>query len=159
MNYAILFALFGTCIAYEPLSQSKVLEFADTQLHSGPLKRSNDFLYVDVDDAWIHAVAPLIKEEGFTKPPYFGNDLVGAHISVAFPAEINNGQEIIECGTKIDFIPRGCAIVRLNKPSTHLPNVTEVYVLIVDAPTLDQIREQYQLPKLPYPFHITLGVK
>lgn len=161
MKYVILSAilLFESCSAYEPLSESKVLECFHAQLHSGVLKRVQDFLYVDIDDALIHQIAPLIQEEGFSKPSYFDNELVGAHISAAFPAEIEKINEIAECGTEISFIPKRCEIVYLEQPSPFLPNVKELYLLIIEAPQLDQIREKYGLPKQRYAFHITLGVK
>jgi hypothetical protein len=159
MRYAIFLTFLGTCYAREPLSQSKVLELADNQRHSGVLKQASDFLYVDLEDSWIYKIAQQLQEEGFSEPPYFGNDLVGAHISVAFPLEIEKNKEIAECGMQIAFVPKRCEIVKLDQPSSILPNVTEVYLLVVEAPELDQIREKYHLPKLRYPFHITLGVK
>ena len=160
MEYVILAPiLFGSCSACLSFSESKVLEFVHEQQRSGTLKRACDFLYVDIDDRWIHQIAPFIQEEGFSEPPYFGSELVGAHISVAFPSEIEKISEIAECSKEIDFDPKRCEIVYLENPNPFLPNVKELYLLIIEAPQLDRIREKYGLLKQSYPFHITLGVK
>ena len=163
MRYSTLTALavFELYATRGTLSESKVLELVNSTLpHSGVLKKTSNFLYVDIDDAYIHQIALLIKEEGFSTPPYFDNiELVGAHISVAYPEEIENFTEIAECGTKIEFIPKRCEIIRLTKESSFFQNVEEVYLLIIEAPELDRMREKYGLPKRRYAFHITVGVK
>ena len=153
--------IFNQCIAREALSEGEVLSFVNDALPlCGILKRSNHFLYVDLDDDYIYKLAPLIQKEDFSPPPYFGTpELVGAHISVAFPVEIENIAEVAGCGSKIIFTPKKCEIVRLTQPSSLLQNVEEIYLLVVEAPQLDQIREKYGLSEQYYPFHITLGVK
>ena len=51
---------------------------------SGVLKKNSEgFIYVDLNDDYIHKMIPFIQNEGFEKPPYFGKPpLVGAHITV-----------------------------------------------------------------------------
>ncbi len=150
--------LCGHCFAQGVSDCPKILEYVNKKLpHCGVLKMSKDFVYVDVDDAYIHKLIGFIEKEGFEEPPYFENPrLVGAHISVMYNNETKEYgvTDIEECGEVIFFTPKECKIV-------HPPNwkeVDEVYFIVVDAPELNRIREKYGLPK-GYDFHITIGVK
>jgi len=122
----------------------------------GVLKQSDGFVYVDLDDEYVHSLISFIEEEGFQEPPYFGDStLVGAHITVIYPHEMTGANQIKECGEVIEFTPQQCQVV-------HPPRwkkVDEVYFITVDCPQLDKIRERYHLPKREYPFHITIGIK
>jgi hypothetical protein len=145
------------CIAQE--APSTILNYIQNQLpHCGILKKTEGFVYVDVDDEYIHRLITFIQEEGFEEPPYFGNaDLVGAHISVMYGDEVKKYgiKEMQECGETIYFTPLECQIVH---PPTW-KEIDEVYLVVVEAPELDKIREKYGLPKRMYDFHITVGVK
>lgn len=147
-----LLVCFG-CFAQE----YPVLDYVQDNLsHRGVLRKSGDFVYVDVDDDYIDELIGLI--EGFEEPPYFGReDLVGAHISVIYRDEVKKYQigSIEECGQLIDFVPKECLVVR----PPHWKEMDEVYVIVVEAPELERIRMKYGLPKGKYPFHITVGVK
>jgi len=116
------------------------------------------FIYVKVDDLYIYKLLDFIRNEGYEEPPYFGQpDLVGAHISVIYPDEMQNGkiEPIDELGKVICFQIKGCEIV-------HPPNwkdVDQVYILTLYAPELDEMRKKYGLPKRKYDFHITIGIK
>ena len=126
--------------------------------HHGILKKTGRFVYVDVDDEYIHKLITFIENDGFEKPPYFGNsELVGAHITVIYSDEVEKYgiDEIQECGEKIDFTPKECKIV--HPPNWH--KIDEVYFVAIESPRLDQIRKKYGLPKSEYEFHITIGVK
>ncbi|MBS0621829.1 MAG: hypothetical protein JSR80_02580 [Verrucomicrobia bacterium] len=148
-----------SCIAQGAPSCLTILNYVKKNLpHHGILKNSDGFLYVDIDDEYIHQLVLFIQKEGFEEPPYFGRpDLVGAHITVIYPDEVKEYgiSEIQECGEVIDFTPRECQVVR----PLNLQEVDEVYFLSVDAPALDRIREKYGLPKREYDFHITIGMK
>jgi Swiss Army Knife, 2H phosphoesterase domain len=145
----LLIFLWQSCLANEAL-----LTYVEERLpHSGTLKATERLVYVDVDDAYIHELIGLIPD--FEEPPYFGKQGVGAHITVIYPDEKCAISEIEECGETIDFFPKGCIAV-------HPPNwkeVEEVYLLIVEAPELDRLREKYGLPARQYDFHITIGCK
>src|ERR1700722_17610094 len=82
-----------------------VLQSAQTEFsNSGVLKNSEGFVYIDLDDDSVHKLVALIEKKGFVEPPYFGNaDLVGAHISVVYPDEMEKYHidEIQECGEVI----------------------------------------------------------
>lgn len=144
-------------VAECPPSSSRVLEMIEKRLPlSGHLECSAGFVYVDVDDQYIHELAPLIQEEGFEEPPYFENaESVGAHITVIYPGEITPIPEIQECGQPISFVPKTCQVIHPLK----LQMIDEMYLVIVESPMLDEIREKYGLPKRQYDFHITIGAK
>jgi len=154
-----LISISNLCIAWEAPENSKVLEYVDSNLpHYGVLKNSGGFIYVDVDDEYIHHLVSFIQDAGFEEPPYFGREgLVGAHISVIYHDEMTKFMidEIQECGQVISFTPKSCDVVHPPKWS----EIDEVYFIVVDAPQLDQIREKYGLPKREHEFHITIGVK
>src|SRR5262249_5952237 len=96
---------------FAPVSKNepapKIMEHVSYQLPpSGILREHKGFVYVDLDDDYIHDVVKFIQDAGFNKPPYFGKpDLVGAHISVMFPSELKKRQitKIDECGKRIFF--------------------------------------------------------
>jgi len=153
-------ATMTVCHGYtiqEPPFCSEILEYIQNGLpHYGILRNSEGFVYVDLDDAYIHKLIRFIKKDGFEEPPYFGNDgLVGAHISVIYPGELNQVSAIEECGEIVYFSPESCKIVQ----PPHWKAGEEVYFVVVEVPKLDSIREKYGLPKREYDFHITIGVK
>lgn len=153
-----LWIVCSVCVAEEAPHSTEICQHIEKNLpHYGVLKQSGDFVYVDVDDEYIHTLISYIREEGFQEPPYFGGTLCGAHISVIYSAEtiLYDVNEIEECGEKIAFIPQYCKIVHPPK----WQEMDEVYFLVVEAPRLDEIRERYGLPKREYAFHITIGVK
>lgn len=149
----------AVCIAQEPAHCNQVMQYVEKQLpHWGILQMtSKGFIYVDVDDAYIHSLISFIAADGFEEPPYFGSGGVGAHITVALPAESKKYgiESIQECGEKINFVPKGCKVVH---PPTW-PEMEEVYFIEVEAPVLNRIRAQYGLPLEHYDFHITIGIK
>ncbi len=154
-----LIAICCNCDAQDAPSCPTILNYIQKNLaHSGVLKNSNGFVYVDVDDAYIQELVTFIQKEGFVQPPYFGSpDLVGAHISVIFPDEMKQYgvERVEECGEKIEFVPKECEVVHPPK----WEGIDEVYFVVVEAPELDRIREKYGLPKRKYDYHITIGVK
>ncbi len=134
-----------------------LLQTAETLPRTGKLKISKDNLvYLRIDDAYIHQLFPLIQQLDCCKPNYFGENAIGAHISVMYPDEYKN-----------------IALQDLNQlhhfkiqqlAHTQLDN-KQYCILLVSAPSLAQLRKKYQLPDMlilknhPIPFHITLGVK
>lgn len=156
--YAIALALSAHCHAQEAPAASLILEHIQQHLpRYGILKHLERFVYVDIDDAYIHTLISFLQEEGFESPPYFGReDLIGAHITVIYPDELTcDVSHIEEYGDTIHFIPEKCSIIQ---PSDW-QGVDAIYLVLVQAPALDRIREKYGLPMQRYPFHITLGVK
>jgi len=116
--------------------------------------KSDGFVYLKVDDAYIHALYPLLdlKKEGFKKPPYFRSpEAPGAHISVF---NVNENIEPNEVGQNFHFDLKQIMIV---KPSKN----TSYAVLQVESPELEKLREKYGLgPKLHgHEYHISLAKK
>lgn len=148
-----------SCFAQETTSCSTILEYIQKSLpHCGVLKNSGGFVYVDLDDEYIHKLVTFIQKDGFEEPPYFGSaELVGAHISVMYAEEVKKYgvEDIQEYGETIYFVPKTCQVV--HPPKWH--EIDEVYFIVVEAPELDRIRKKYGLPKKEYDFHITIGVK
>ncbi len=154
-----IFLIYSGIYGEVPLSSPKVVERIEQDFAlSGTLKQSGKFTYVDVEDRYIHELLPLIVSEGFDIPPYFGRpDSAGAHITVIYPGEaIKYGVgRIEECGEKVTFSLKQCEVV---KPK-NWKEMEELYLIVVEAPELDKIRQKYALPSKRYPFHITVGVK
>jgi hypothetical protein len=122
----------------------------------GTLRETEDgFVYVDLDDAYIHELIRYIEPYGFIEPPYFGKPgLVGAHISLFYSGEKPEGG-LEEIGQEISFTPTTTQTVK--PPSWE--NIDEVFILEVDSPELEEMRKKYGLEKREIPFHITIGVK
>ena len=138
-------------------TRAAIMNWAQKLSHVGVLKNENGFIYVDVDDAYIHKLVTFLEKEGFEKPPYFGRPgLVGAHITVIYSYETAKYgiEEIEECGKKISFKIKECQIIQ--PPSW---DAEELCLLVIEAPELNRIRYKYGLPKQKYPFHITIGIK
>jgi len=85
-----LITLFATCVAQEIPAPScpVILNYIDKNLpHHGTLKNSKGFVYVDLDDEYVHKLITFIQQDGFQEPPYFGDAaLIGAHITVIYCA-------------------------------------------------------------------------
>lgn len=113
---------------------------------------------MDIDDEYIHSLSHLVATEAFEVPPYFEHSsLVGAHISVVYPGEMNQyeAELIEEYGQIIEFIPRSCEVVYPIK----WKGIDAAYLVIVEALQLNHLREKYGLLPLEHAFHITIGVK
>ena len=161
LNYClfILVVIAQNAIAQESFSCQKTLSYIENHLPKyGVLKSSENFIYVDLNDDYIHQIIPFIQEDGFETPPYFENrNLVGAHITIGYPYEmIKYGiREIYLPEKVIHFIPKECQIVHPLK----LHGINEIYLIVVESLELDQIRQELGLPKKKYDFHITVGIK
>lgn len=161
IKYCLLFLAIACqkLPAQEPSSCHQILTYIENHLPlCGILKKSGDFIYVDLDDEYVHKLIPFIEKDGFQAPPYFGSsDLVGAHITVIYPGEVQKYkiENFKECGEKICFSLKACQIV-------HPPRwegIDEIYLIVIDSPELDKIRQKYGLPEKEYNYHITIGVK
>lgn len=161
LKYLWIFLVFTSygCSSKTTSSDPAILHYAKAELpHYGILKISEGFIYVDLDDDYIHKLVSFIQKEGFQEPPYFGSsDLVGAHISVAYPEEAEKYgiENLEEYGEKIPFTLKECQIAH----PTKLQGIEQVYFIVIEAPELDRIRKKYGLPKKQYDFHITIGAK
>jgi len=132
----------------------EALQYAQEMLpHKGPLRRTNEgFVYVKVPNDYILEVLPLLHVGKVETPAYFGQGMVGAHITVISTEEAKGKTLTLPpMRTQIPF-----KIVNLS--SVDLKNdygSKRVYMFLVDAPELQQIRAANDLP--PKVFHITVA--
>lgn len=128
----------------------------------GFLKQNNQGLfYLDVDNLFITAMTPHLRQQGLIRPPYFNifSSPEGAHIPVISKREANFHylNEIKEKGKQFSFFIEG---LYSSKPDTW-PEVEEVWFLKVQSPELEALRQRYFLTSRPngHDFHIVVGVK
>ncbi len=136
-------------------SWQKVVEYAKANLpQEGKLvAKSDGFVYLKVDDNYIHALFPMLglENKGFREPPYFRSpQSPGAHISVFNEDENVKPEEI---GKSFHFEPIKILIIRTSKDTYA--------VLQVSSPELEELRKKYGLsPKLQgHDFHISIAKK
>lgn len=136
------------------LSFQEIVAYAREILpHEGQLHSKNGFVYLKVDDAYIHALFPMLglASKGFREPPYFRRPQpIGAHISVFYQDENVSPKEV---GQTFHFELEDIEII-------HTKNAIYA-VLQVKSPELEQLRKKYGLrPKLHgHEFHISLAKK
>ena len=139
-----------------PLHLPKLMRAAKALKPFGKLARSaNNLIYLDVDDAYIHQLFPLLDNTKIKKPDYFKEGSVGAHVSVIYPEE---PAVIMEkyLGKEYHFKIKELVTAEINLKNYH--------VLLVNSPMLLQLRNNHDLPdKLNFKnyfidFHITIGV-
>ncbi|WP_298626127.1 hypothetical protein [uncultured Legionella sp.] len=116
---------------------------------------ASKLIYLDIDDAYIHHLFPLLNNTEIKKPDYFKEGSVGAHITVAYPEE----QSIFDkkdYGKEYHFKVKELVVADIN--------LKKYYVLLVESPMLRQLRTKHGLPEqLNFKqhlidFHITIGV-
>ena len=122
-------------------------------------KRDNGFVYIDVKDDIVDPFFAMLDEEGAVKPPYFGKDNVGAHISVISEDEMTEDLKIKELGNEFTFTLRD---VKSTIPEGW-DEMERVWFIRLDAPELNELRKKYNLPATykakGHKFHITFAVK
>lgn len=119
--------------------------------------KQNGFTYLNVNDAFVEEIAPLIPAENELDPISTGSKKMGAHISVFYEDEmigkqIWNPQEI---GQWFAFEAKELRYVDRKTPKGK----QRIWFIAVDAPGLERLRKNYGLkPKLQgHDFHITIG--
>jgi hypothetical protein len=147
-----LIFIFLTPVFYASDIKSYIEQNLPTQ---GILEQTkNGFVYVKVPDDYIYELYKFIHNEDYLFPPYFGENLVGAHISVIHSKEAPQ-EAIEELGLVVTF-----EIMELKKIYLQtMLGVESAYILTIHAPILDAIRKKYGLSSPYYPYHITVGVK
>lgn len=118
------------------------------------LKNPDGFVYLKVDDNYIHTLLPLLqlKEKGLREPPYFRSKRApGAHISVFYVGERVTPHEL---GSYFHFEPKQICFIKRSKKAS-------LVIMQVDSPELENLRKKYgHSPKLQgHEFHISLGTK
>jgi hypothetical protein len=140
----------------ESLSWTEIVEYTKETLPLQATLVANDdgFVYLDVDDAYIHKLYPLLElsEEGFKKPPYFRRpDGIGAHITVFYVHDNIIPEEI---GDTFTFELKDIVVVRATRDASFA-------VLQVHSPELEALRKKYGFPAKNHghEFHISLAKK
>lgn len=114
----------------------------------------NKLVYLDIDDDYIHQLFPYLKNQSIIKPDYFGEKSIGAHITVIYPEE----QKTIK---QKEFNQEHLFSIKELVTAEIGPKL--YYVLLVESPSLLQLRKKYNLPDLlnfkgySIGFHITIG--
>jgi hypothetical protein len=139
-----------------PLERPELLRVAATLKPTGQLAESfGGLAYLNIDDAYIHELFPLLKASQAQEPDYFGKGSIGAHITAIYPEEnvIINKEDI---GQEHAFKIIGVSESEIGSK--------KYYVLQVESSSLLALRRRYHLPdKLQFSkqlvdFHITIGV-
>jgi hypothetical protein len=145
---------------YTVEDQPKALQQAIVLDNCGTLKqKDNGYVYLDVNDAFISEILPLIETEGRLVPPrYFTSRKgIGAHISVMYENEriAHDIWQIAELGNKYSFNVQEIRSVKICTKG----KMKKLWLLALEAPTLERLRENYGLPnKLHgHDLHITVG--
>ncbi len=164
-SFVLLLVLTSTLVAsvdYVVEFQPQVLEKVCQFEAKGTLKQKpNGYLYVEVADEYIAETLPLIDAKGKIVPPqhYTSKKGIGAHISVMYENEQIDNEiwEIAELGKEYTFRVLELRTVKLNTNN----KLRKLWLLAVDAPELEALRESYGLPRLlkGHDFHITLGTQ
>jgi hypothetical protein len=141
----------------EKLNIPELISAASHLSLEGKLEISdNNLVYLDVDNAYIHRLFPLLQNQQIKKPDYFGEKSAGAHITVIYPEE-NKTINKNDLDQKHKFIIKDIVTAQLG--------LKTYYVLLVESSSLLQLRKKRQLPDLlcfkgySIGFHITIGVK
>src|SRR3990167_11223052 len=86
------------------LNAPTIINAASHLKQKGQLARSkNNLVYLDIDDAYIHKLFPLLQDHQIKIPDYFGEKSAGAHITVIYPEE-NKKINKNDLNQKHDFI-------------------------------------------------------
>lgn len=139
------------------LNAPAIISSASHLKRKGQLGRSkNNLVYLDIDDAYIHKLFPLLQDQKIKTPDYFGEGSAGAHVTVIYPEE---GKEINkeDLNQEHHFLIQDLVAAKIDKKT--------YYVLLIESPSLLIVRKKYALPDLlcfkgySIGFHITIGVK
>lgn len=145
---------------YQIENQSQVMEEAAKLNPKGVLKQEEDgTVYLEVSKEFITKIIPLINVPGKIVPPRGcqGKKKGRAQIKVIHESELVKHEiwEIREVGQEYTFKVVSLRTVKLHKDR----KVRKLWLLVVDAPELEQLRAKYGLKPLPRgrDFHILIG--
>ena len=150
LTLVLPFAAFAK-VDYQVEPQPQVVEMALSLENCGELKqKDNGYLYVDVSDKFIAEILPLLECPGRIAPPshYTSKKGIGAHVSVMYENEriTNDLWEIAELGETYAFDVTELRSLKVANRDGHMK---KLWLIALDAPQLEQLRESYGLaPKL-----------
>lgn len=130
-------------LEYTELPNKILLEKSKNLAKVGVLSGTNQFLYLDISNTFIHQLFPLIEQNNIKKPNYFCKDKsAGAHISIIYPGELDLCLNTISFNEKYGFDVKNFGRI--------IYNLKEYYVLNIHCPMLSMIREKLGLCSLPF---------
>ena len=86
--------LVSSCCPIPSTLNSSILEEAEKLPKSGILKQRKNYVYLALDNQYIHSLYPIIQnfDNKTQKPPYFRKaDPIGSHVSVMYEKETEAG--------------------------------------------------------------------
>ena len=146
-------------IKFKAISNKILLEHAKKLPLYGKIISHNDgFVFLDISNAFIHELYPLIREVNIEKPNYFSEGkTAGAHISIVYPDE--------KPRLPMKKMPNFISFSIRNICSTCLMR-KKFFMLTVNCPKLTEIRYALGLSSFPVykknilpDFHITIATK
>jgi len=146
-------------IYFNFIENQELVSFANSNLKriGKVVQAETGYVYLKVDDDFIHRLFPMIQESKKEIPNYFLTDGIGAHSTVLYADELKDGPAITEIGTDITF----------EIGSFFKANILgkTYYGITIISPQLSQLRKKYGLDPdrlnfkgFKVPFHITIGV-
>lgn len=142
---------------YRAIPQMRLLQWKwqHNPVLTAELKRSGDFVYLDIPDEYVRTLFELCEGRA-ELPPYFGPGMAGAHVSVMTGDE-PIPREISDLGKRFSF-----SIVNMDsvKPDGW-KGVNKVYFLTLSCPELEEVRIRHGLsPRMHgHDFHLTFGIE
>lgn len=157
LNYfAFFLTIFSPLIGkqdYQVENQPVAIEVAQTLSNEGILKqKDNGFVYLDVSNAFIDKIIPLLEYPGELRKRPTAARSMGAHISVFEEKEDIHPDEL---DSNFSF-----NVQEIRSFTMHTRDgLKKLWVIAVNSPELEQLREKYGCsPKLKgHDFHITLA--
>lgn len=148
-----------------PYAESSSLrDRAASLLNNTPLngvirQRRDGFVYLSVASDFVEKLYPLVAKPGVIRPPYYGRNGVGAHVSVIKSDEADRFDvfDIKECGQRLSFSLGSIYSIR----PLGWGQMQRVWFLSVESPSLERLRDRYGLePKINgHDFHITFACR
>jgi hypothetical protein len=141
-------------IPYTSIPNTNLIMAARRLPPFGKLAMRDDLLYLDIDNHFILNLLPLTNIRAIKPPDYFGEQGIGAHISVIYPDELIT-VPILDFEERHSFVISGFFKVIITPK--------QYFALGVISPALDKIRAHCHLPAelcfkgYQVGFHITLG--
>jgi hypothetical protein len=140
------------------LDNQRLIEHARTINSAGILVQSGSYVFLNIDNAYIHELFDLLDPAyDAQKPDYFSSEKsAGAHITVFYNEEDVqfDPKEVGKCHT--------FSVIDLHKVTL---NNKEYFVLMISSPSLRELRIKHNLTDKPrykgysIDFHITIAVK
>ncbi|MCP5363092.1 MAG: hypothetical protein H6911_03970 [Rickettsiaceae bacterium] len=134
--------LVSACCPIPSALNSSILKKAEEFPKSGILKQRKNYVYLALDNQYIHSLYPIIQnfDNKTQKPPYFRKaDPIGSHVSVMYEKETED-LNIEDVNKSFNFT--------LNKLKLVESKGKSYYVLEIESPELEKLRLKYGLTKL-----------